>query len=119
MLREAHPLCGLVKRYIFLLSIYDRRDNMPDELTILKAIMHMAARSAFSEEEILSIVSPRKGQEKHLAAYNLCNGTRKQGDIAENVGLDKGNFSKAVSRWVSQGILIKLGEGAYSGERIH
>ena len=84
---------------------------MSDELTILKAIMHMAARSALSEEEIRSVVSPRKGQDKYLAAYNLCDGTRKQGDIAKTVGLDKGNFSKAVSRWVSHGILIKLGEG--------
>jgi len=84
---------------------------MSDELVILKAIFNMTARTALTEDDIRKTIAPRKGQEKQIVAYNLCDGSRRQGEIAKKAGLDGGNFSKAITRWVAQGVLIKLGDG--------
>ena len=48
--------------------------------------------------------------EKQLRAYNLCDGSRTQADIAKELGLDPGNFSKTLTRWIDEGIVIRIGE---------
>lgn len=78
---------------------------------LLQAILSTVARQTFSEEKIGEIVLPRNAGAKQLKAYNLCDGTMTQGEIAKKVKMDAGNFSRTVARWVDLGILFRLGEG--------
>lgn len=74
----------------------------------LKAMMSLLARQTFPPSQLSELV----GKDKQLEAYNLCDGSRTQTEIAKSLGLDSGNFSKTVSRWVDLGILVKTSEGA-------
>lgn len=73
----------------------------------LKAMLAMLARQAFPPEKLSALV----GKGKQLEAYNLCDGSRTQGEIAKSLGLDAGNFSKTAARWTELGILIRVTEG--------
>lgn len=81
------------------------------ETTYLRAILAMVARQTFPPSALRELVSPGGASEKHMRAYNLCDGTRTQGEIARELGLDAGNFSRSLNRWVEVGIVIKVGEG--------
>ena len=48
--------------------------------------------------------------EKQLRAFNLCDGSRTQAEIGKELGLDSGNFSKTINRWIDEGIVIRVGE---------
>jgi predicted transcriptional regulator len=51
------------------------------------------------------------GGAKQLKAFNLCDGTRTQGEIAKELSLDPANFSKTITRWAELGIVIRITEG--------
>src|SRR3569623_3581685 len=75
----------------------------------LRAILATVARQTFSPTRILEIMGATAG-EKQQRAFNLCDGTKTQADIAKELGLDQSNFSKTIARWVDEGIVIRLGE---------
>ena len=81
--------------------------NTTEEL--LKAILATVARSAFPPEILAKIVAPTIGSEKQLLAYNLCDGETSHADITKKAKLDKGNFSRAVARWVEAGVVVRVG----------
>jgi predicted transcriptional regulator len=58
----------------------------------------------------LEVITRGGGGEKQLRAYNLSDGTRTQSEIAKELGLDAGNFSRSLARWVDAGIVIRVGE---------
>lgn len=76
---------------------------------LLKALIGLLARQTFSVTDVLSIVGIDKANQ--FKAYNLCDGMRSQGQIAKECKLDAGNFSRTVSRWVDEGIVIRLDSG--------
>lgn len=73
----------------------------------LKAMLAMLARQSFPPSQLAALV----GKGKQIEAYNLCDGTRTQSEIAKTLGLDSGNFSKTATRWAELGILIRVSEG--------
>lgn len=75
----------------------------------LRAILATVARQTFPPERILEIMGPNAGEKQHRA-FNLCDGTRTQSEVAKELGLDSGNFSKTLSRWVDEGIVIRVGD---------
>ena len=77
--------------------------------TFLRAILATVARQTFSPARILEILGPSAG-EKQRRAFNLCDGNRTQAEIAKELGLDPGNFSKSLNRWIDEGIVIRVGE---------
>jgi hypothetical protein len=79
-----------------------------DNVVLLRAILSVAARRTFSIANLLEIVGA--GEKQHRA-FNLCDGTRTQGEIAKAAKIDKASFSRSVSRWADSGILFRLGEG--------
>ena len=81
---------------------------LSEDTLLLRAILSMTARRAFSVESLLEIVG---GGEKQHRAFNMCDGTKSQGDIAKATKIDTGNFSKTLSRWVEAGIVVRLGDG--------
>lgn len=76
------------------------------ENQLLKAIVGLLARQKFSVSDVLSTIGADK--EVQFNAYNLCDGTKTQAHVAKALKLDAGNFSRTVSRWVDEGIVIKL-----------
>ena len=75
----------------------------------LRAILATVARQTFSPARILEIMGANAGEKQHRA-FNLCDGSRTQGEVAKELGLDPGNFSKSVNRWIDEGIVIRVGE---------
>jgi len=84
---------------------------MTNEEIYLRAILATVARQTFPANILEKLVAPKKGLEKQVAAYNLCDGTRTSAEISRELGLDQSNFSKTVGRWLEAGILIRVGEG--------
>jgi hypothetical protein len=79
--------------------------------TLLRAILMTVGRQAFSSGQLAELVAPSGSGAKQLEAFNLCDGSRTQGDIAKALKLDSGNFSRTVARWIEAGILFRLGAG--------
>ena len=79
--------------------------------TLLRAILGMTARQAIPVNELAQIVAPAGSGEVQLLAFNMCDGTKGQGEIAKALDLDPGNFSRTVARWVETGVLLRIGEG--------
>lgn len=79
---------------------------------LLRAILSIAARQTFPPDRLAELVAPKKVKgDKQGKAFNLCNGTLTQSEIARALKLDVGNFSRTVSRWANAGIVFRLGEG--------
>lgn len=83
---------------------------------LLRALVSVSARAAFPESELLEMVAPAKrGRKKLVAAYNMCDGTKTQGDVVKALKLDNSNFSRAVARWARGGVIFKI----RSGNQVH
>jgi len=80
---------------------------MQNSEVYLRAILSILARQTFPPDKL----GPLVGGDKQQAAYNLCDGSRSQGEIAKQLGLDSGNFSKTVGRWIELGIIVRITEG--------
>ena len=63
----------------------------------------------FEEQEVINIIGAKKG--RLLIAYNLCDGTSTQQEIARKLKIDVGNFSRTVGRRVVEGILFRIPKG--------
>ena len=75
---------------------------------LLECLIQVVARATIPEEQVREIVDTGK---KQLSAFNLCDGTRKLSDVASRVRLDRGNLSRAASRWVQSSAAFWIGEG--------
>ncbi|QOJ18498.1 MAG: MarR family transcriptional regulator [Phycisphaeraceae bacterium] len=85
---------------------------MPDNSeALLRAVLSVTARQTFPPDKLAEIVLSKGAGTKQLSAFNLCDGTKAQGEIAKALKLDPGNFSKTVGRWIDSGIVFRLGEG--------
>ncbi len=85
---------------------------MPSEIseTLLRALLSMTARQAFPVQRLAEIVLKGSGN-KQLHAYNLCDGSRTQSEVAKAVKLDQASFSRTVARWIEAGVLFRVGSG--------
>ena len=75
---------------------------------LLRAILHTIARQAFAVGDLSDIVGSGERQRR---AYNMCDGTKTQREVARAVKLDEASFSRTVARWIEAGALFRLGEG--------
>jgi DNA-binding MarR family transcriptional regulator len=82
--------------------------KMSSQESYLRAILATVARQTFPPASLIELVG--RG-EKQLKAFNLCDGSRTQSEIAKELKLDPGNFSKSLSRWIDVGVAIRIGEG--------
>jgi hypothetical protein len=79
--------------------------------SLLKALIATTGRLAFPQEKLTEIICSKSAGAKQIKAFNLCDGTRSQAEIIKECKLDAGNFSRTVGRWVSAGVLFRIGEG--------
>ena len=85
---------------------------MPDNLeALLRALVSVTSRVAFPAEALAGIVMSGGASHKQVRAFNMCDGTMSQGEIAKALKLDAGNFSRTVSRWIDAGIVFRLDAG--------
>jgi hypothetical protein len=77
---------------------------------LLRCAMQVVGRMAMRPEQIGEVVVVN-GNAKQLKAYNLCDGTKTQAEVAKAAGLDQGNFSRTAGRWIESGVIFKLGTG--------
>lgn len=77
---------------------------------LLRAILATVARQTFSADFITERVAVGTDKAKQIEAYNLCDGSRSQAEIAKFLNLDSSNFSKTVGRWIDLGIVVKVGQ---------
>ena len=83
---------------------------MPDASeALLRAILHTVARQTFSEKTLREILVSRGAGQPQVLAYNMCDGSKTQSEIAKANGLDAGNFSRTLSRWQDAGIIFRIG----------
>jgi hypothetical protein len=75
---------------------------------LLECLIHVIGRAAIRMDEVRDIVGDRA---KQIRAYNLCNGSLTQNQIAKKIGLDQGNFSRSVDRWFKSGVMFRFEEG--------
>jgi hypothetical protein len=84
---------------------------MPDvNEVLLRAILSMTARQAFSVSSHSEIVL-KGSRGKQLRAYNMCDGTKTQNEVAKATKLDPASFSRTVARWIEAGVLFRTGSG--------
>jgi len=74
---------------------------------LLQALISLTGRSVFPVDDLHDLV----GDGKQRKAFNLCDGTRGQTEIAKALNIDQGSFSRTVSRWVDEGVVFRVGEG--------
>ncbi|MGH2684887.1 MAG: hypothetical protein ACRDJP_05400 [Actinomycetota bacterium] len=80
-----------------------------EELTSLaRVLVHVLARGPVAEDYIRGVVAPRGTERRWIQAYNLCDGTRTDAQIAEAVGLDQDALGRAIDRWQSVGIIFPI-----------
>jgi len=81
-----------------------------DERTVhlLETLIHVIGRVAVPLDRVYDIVG---NNAKQIKAFNLCDGTVTQLEIAKKCGIDPGNFNRAVNRWVENGVAFWLGSG--------
>jgi CRP-like cAMP-binding protein len=77
--------------------------------TYLRAILATVARQTFAPARLVEIIGQGAGDKQHRA-FNLCDGSRSQAEIAKELGLDQSNFSKTLNRWVDEGIVVRVGD---------
>lgn len=75
---------------------------------LIQILVQLTARQAVPEATVRQVVG---GAARQVQAYNLCDGTRSQSEVAKLAKLDSGNFSRTVTRWAREGVLFKLGTG--------
>ena len=78
---------------------------------LLRALLTTAGRSAFTHDDMCAVIDPTGHGAKQIRAFNLADGTRSQTQIAKQLKINSGNFSRTVGRWVERGILFRLGDG--------
>ena len=74
----------------------------------LAYLVQLVGMVAFPMEKVYRVVgtSPRL-----LRAFNSCDGTVTQAEIAKKHRIDPGNFSRTANRWVINGVAFRIGSG--------
>jgi hypothetical protein len=83
--------------------------HLPTE-DLLRMLLSVTARLAFPAEQLrLEVVGKVRFAERWINAYNACNGLRSQMEIVRLSGIDPGDLSRAIKRWVEAGVLFRVG----------
>lgn len=80
---------------------------MSNSEAYLRAILGVVSRQAIPPAELFAQVAVGATKVKQIEAYNLCDGSLTQGEVAKKVGLDPGNFSRTMARWADDGLVVR------------
>ncbi len=82
-----------------------------DTNDLLRCAIQVIGRVALPPDRVREIVGSGKRQ---INAFNLCDGSRTQKEIAQKSRINQGNLSRTLARWRKHGILFVFGEGRQS-----
>jgi len=77
---------------------------------LLRCATELVGRIAVPYERAKELLE-KNTTPKQIKAFNLCDGTRSQAEVVKAAGLDQGNFSRATTRWIENGLMFRLGSG--------
>ncbi|GMV96220.1 MAG: hypothetical protein AMXMBFR83_05880 [Phycisphaerae bacterium] len=83
-------------------------DGSEKIVNLLECLIQVIGRVAMPVEKVQEIVGTTP---KHIKAFNMCDGTRTQTEVAKQVGVQQGNLSRVCERWVKNGVAFWVGEG--------
>ena len=75
---------------------------------LLCCFVQIVGRATMPEERVREIVGSGA---KQVKAFNLCDGTKSQIDVAQQCKIQQANLSRTVSRWIQHGVMFWIGEG--------
>lgn len=75
---------------------------------MVQCLIHVIGRAAIPEDRVREVVATGA---KQLKAFNLCDGTRSQSEVARKAGVHQANLSRAMGRWVENGVAFWIGDG--------
>ena len=75
---------------------------------LLRCALQVIGQVAIPVDRLREVVGNGK---KQIRAFNLCDGTLNQSEIAKKSKLNQGNLSRTFTRWRENGVLFVLGEG--------
>lgn len=75
---------------------------------VLECLIHVIGRIAVKPDEVTQILGTGA---KQIQAYNLCDGSLTLTSVAKKTGLDAGNLSRSIDRWVKSGVMFRFEEG--------
>lgn len=78
----------------------------PDPLQLI--LIKVIARAAVPLAEVQRVVGTRP---KQIRAFNLFDGTLGLTEVAKKAKLHKQSLSSATQRWISEGVIYRLGPG--------
>lgn len=82
-----------------------------DTNDLLRCAIQVIGRVALPTAQVREIVGDGK---KQINAYNLCDGSLTQKEIAKRSRINQGNLSRTLQRWRDHGIVFVFGEGRQS-----
>lgn len=80
-----------------------------------EVIIRLLGKMAFTDEEIKSIVTFKKGDKSknYLLGYNACDGKTSLTEISKVIGVTPGTLSPIMKQWEEDGIIFKVDEAFY------
>jgi DNA-binding MarR family transcriptional regulator len=81
---------------------------MIESSDFLRLIFTLLARQAMSPKDVRKAIGKSP---KLVAAYNLCDGSATQGELAKQLKLDRGYFSRVIAGWIEAGIVYRVENG--------
>jgi hypothetical protein len=75
---------------------------------LVECLVQIIGRASMPIDKVYEIVG---SSTKYQKAFNLCDGSNNLRDISRKNGIDQGNFSRTVKRWVENGVVFWIGEG--------
>lgn len=75
---------------------------------LLECLIHVIGRVAIPVDQVSQVVGDGRKQRK---AFNLCDGSKSQTEVAKAAGIAQGNLSNTFKRWVENGVAYWIGEG--------
>jgi hypothetical protein len=74
-----------------------------------EVIISLLGRMAFTEEQVLNIVTKKKrSPEKYVEGYNACDGKKNLTELAGIIGVDVGGLSTILQEWEELGIIYQV-----------
>jgi hypothetical protein len=74
---------------------------------LMRILIQVVARATFPLALVRDVVGNKP---THVRAFNLCDGTRSQSEIVKKTGIDQGNFSRTLQRWIDAGVVFRVSE---------
>lgn len=75
---------------------------------LFRILIQVIGRAAIPLATVQEVVGSGR---KQITAFNLCDGTLTQSEVAQKTRIDQGQLSRTFTRWVQNGVAFWIGEG--------